>query len=134
MTKAVLPQLIPFTAAAVLLLLYFFFPLTGMAFFPACFFHSITGLNCPGCGSQRALAAVLRGDIAQSLHYNLLFVISLPLVLYVTAALAWNAFNNKKYQPDFLYQPAFLKTTALLVILFWICRNIPVHPFPLLKA
>ena len=44
---------------------------------PRCWFHGITGLSCPGCGSQRAVRALLRGQPAEAWSYNLL----LPLLL-----------------------------------------------------
>ena len=32
-----------------------------------CPFHALTGLYCPGCGGTRALAALARGQVLQSL-------------------------------------------------------------------
>ena len=34
--------------------------------FPRCMFLTLTGWQCPGCGSQRALHALLHGDIASA--------------------------------------------------------------------
>lgn len=44
-----------------------------------------TGLSCPGCGSQRALAAVMEGDLHTALTVNLLLP---PLAIYLIALLA----------------------------------------------
>ena len=33
-------------------------------YFPKCPFYSLTGLKCPGCGTQRALHEIPNGDIA----------------------------------------------------------------------
>ena len=49
-------------------------------FAPKCPFWLLTGLKCPGCGSQRALHALLHGDILQAMRYNVLF---LPSIIYV---------------------------------------------------
>ena len=38
--------------------------------FIPCPFHLITGLNCPGCGNTRSLAALARFHFAESLSYN----------------------------------------------------------------
>lgn len=35
-----------------------------------CPFNRLTGLPCPGCGSTRALFALLRGDFAAYFSYN----------------------------------------------------------------
>jgi len=39
-------------------------------FVPACPFHALTGMPCPGCGSTRALVALVRGDFAGALGWN----------------------------------------------------------------
>lgn len=48
---------------------------------PACLFHAITGLNCPGCGGTRALQHLLHGELAAALRCNALLVLALPLGL-----------------------------------------------------
>lgn len=35
-----------------------------------CIFKSSFGVECPGCGTQRALIALLKGDILSSLQYH----------------------------------------------------------------
>lgn len=47
-------------------------------FFPKCPFLLATGLECPGCGSQRAMHSLLNGNVAAAFHYNQLLVIMLP--------------------------------------------------------
>ena len=46
--------------------------------FPRCPFLSLTGLECPGCGSQRAVHSLLHGDIAAAFGFNALLVLMLP--------------------------------------------------------
>lgn len=57
-----------------------FDPAAGGAF-PRCAFHLATGLDCPGCGGQRALHALLEFRPLDALRANPLTVIVLPLVL-----------------------------------------------------
>jgi Protein of unknown function (DUF2752) len=49
-------------------------------FFPPCVFRVLTGWQCPGCGSARALHALLHGDVAAALSANPLAVATLPLI------------------------------------------------------
>ncbi len=35
-----------------------------------CFFVKYFGIECPSCGMQRALIALLKGEFLESLHYN----------------------------------------------------------------
>jgi len=43
-----------------------------------CPFKKLTGIDCPGCGFQRAVIALLKGDLSQSLH---LYPAAIPFIL-----------------------------------------------------
>ena len=51
--------------------------------YPVCTFHRLTGLDCPGCGTLRAAHQLLHGNLSAALHFNALFVLSLPLLAWV---------------------------------------------------
>ena len=63
-------------SATVLLLalLYFFIDARHSGFFPACPLFTLTGLYCPGCGSQRAVSSLLHGDVFEAIDYNVMLV------------------------------------------------------------
>lgn len=48
--------------------------------FPRCPVLMLTGLRCPGCGSQRMVHALLHGDVVSALRYNALLTVLLPLI------------------------------------------------------
>ncbi len=37
---------------------------------PKCLVHALTGLDCPTCGSTRALHHILHGEVARGLAFN----------------------------------------------------------------
>lgn len=120
------------TAAIAIPLLYFFLYPLYEQYFPKCIFHLVTGLHCPGCGTQRAFIALLHGDVLSALHDNFLAVSLSPFLLYVLAVFFYNLFSSdKKYSRVFnTFLPA--RFILILVLVFAILRNIPLYPFSLL--
>lgn len=91
-------------------------------FVPRCMFHTLTGLECPGCGSQRAIHALLRGDFVAAWEYNALVVAGiLPVAVYIYAE-ATRTCNPRLYA-RLNSMPAII--TAAVVILVWsVGRNL----------
>jgi Protein of unknown function (DUF2752) len=54
------------------------FPPTEYSFYPRCPIYLVTHWLCPGCGSTRALHALLHLDLPGALHYNALFTLLFP--------------------------------------------------------
>lgn len=46
-----------------------------------CPFSLLSGLDCPGCGSLRAVHHLTHGDVAAAASSNLLLVLALPFVV-----------------------------------------------------
>jgi hypothetical protein len=114
------------TAIGMSAMVFFFNPSTH-GFYPVCMFHSLTGLNCPGCGMTRALYALLHGNVRLALKDNALFVLAL-------AALAvWGArfvFLKSKNQPaTFNVPPKFLWGFLVVAFVFAVTRNLPGFSF-----
>jgi len=120
------------TAVLAIVLLYFFIDARAGDFFPHCPFHTLTGLYCPGCGSQRALSSLLHADFLQAFRFNILLVLSLPLLLFSAVAAFAGAYKKQPVKQKIFYSPLFVKSVLFTVILFWILRNIPAYPFSLL--
>ena len=98
---------------------------------PSCPFHSGTGFLCPGCGSMRATHYFITGHIATSLHYNPLVLIVLPLVAYLSLKWFCEIFLHKEL--PFPYQTTVYWAIAVIFIVFFIARNIPLDAFELLR-
>ena len=108
--------------------LYFFIDPSTTSFFPKCPFESTTGLYCPGCGSQRAIHNIVRGNILEGIRHNFLFLLLISVLAYQGILFLLNKFGSKTYQ-NLLHKSKITKAILALVILFWILRNIPFSPF-----
>ena len=54
----------------------------GQFFLPnVCTFQGITGLPCPGCGLTRSIVAAMHGDLAMSLRYHRLGLVTTGYIL-----------------------------------------------------
>lgn len=95
-----------------------------------CSFKAVTGLECPGCGGQRSVHFLLHGDIMQALRYNSFFVIALPFLayFYIMFVLVY-VLKKEKYLKSFVFTSWFGFGLLIVVILFFILRNIPISPF-----
>lgn len=94
-------------------------------FFPRCPLHWLTGLHCPGCGTQRALHALLHCHWQQAAGHNLLAALYAPVVAFGTAQGLWAAVSGRPGRQSFLYRPWFGWLTVALVLSFAVLRNLP---------
>jgi len=90
--------------------------------FPKCIFLQLTGLRCPGCGSQRVVHSLLNGDIAAAFRYNAFLVLIIPYV----SVLAFATFFKNRVPGLYnaLCHPAVIVAILVLTILWWIFRNV----------
>lgn len=75
--RAVAPVAVAACAVVVLLR----FPPGQYGFYPKCPVYEMFHVECPGCGTMRALAALLRGHVAEAFRLNALTVSMLPLTI-----------------------------------------------------
>src|SRR4029077_17435474 len=83
------------TAAAATALVLFFFDPAQVHIYPVCSFHRLTGLDCPGCGSLRALHQLFHGHVGTALQLNALTVLSVPLLGGLGAWFLWTKIKNR---------------------------------------
>jgi len=109
----------------VLLLLYKEFKPGEAAYFPDCPFKKITGLDCAGCGTQRAVHYILNGDIKSAWAMNPLLLLSIP---YIAFGLSYSkVIRNSELKSKIRNKLYGLRSTYFwltIIILFWIGRNL----------
>ena len=108
---------------AALFLFYRFDPET-QPLFPKCPFLLVTGYQCPGCGSQRALHSLLHADIVGALKQNAFMVVAIP---YIFLGIYLQYLGGRRRNPG-LERIFYGRWSAiiLLVVIFayWVLRNL----------
>ncbi len=90
----------------------------------------LTGCYCPGCGSLRALHQLLHGRLVVALGLNPLMVISTPYVAY---SLVTNMLTKLGWPIGIYFvRPGWIWVLLVIVVTYWVLRNIPSYPFSLL--
>ena len=96
--------------------------------YPPCIFKKLTGLDCPGCGSARALHSLLHGHFGEAARQNVLFF---PALLLVFSGLYTMQTSRGQALWNFLNKP---RLVLALLCIFWVLRNIPSMPFAWLHS
>ena len=102
--------------------IYSTFDPSASRWFPRCPFLMLTGLKCPGCGTQRAIHALLHGDVLSALHFNALLPVSIPLLLLYGYAELVRTRKPRFYNR--VNSVSAILAVLIVVIVWWIVRNI----------
>jgi len=105
--------------------IYYFYtndPSNGEAIFVGCISKSISGLDCPGCGAQRAFHELLHGNFIKAAKLNLLIYFFAPLLLFIFLKMIFKPFNIQL--PDIIISTKWLISLFVLMVLFTIIRNV----------
>lgn len=118
-------SLIILLVVAVLLVLgfiYYALDPSSSGIFPQCTFLSLTGYKCPGCGSQRAIHALLHGDVVSAFKFNALLLVAIPWIALCLYAESQRTRNPRLYAR--LNAPLLIWLFLAAMLLWWLLRNI----------
>lgn len=83
-----------------------------------CFFKSMLGIDCPGCGMQRAFIALLRGDIFDSLKLYPALISTIIMLVVLAVHIFFPLKNGAKILMWlFIYN-------AVIIVISYICKLI----------
>jgi len=110
--------------AAVLggLAVVYLFPPTEHSFYPRCPIYLTTHWLCPGCGSTRALHALLHFNIQSALHYNALFTLLFPFACLWFGFICYRTMRYDRF-PKLVFPRSVAACLIVTVVLFTVARN-----------
>jgi hypothetical protein len=77
-----------------------------------CPFKYVTGIDCPGCGFQRSVIALVKGDMHQSF---LLYPATIPLLLFFAYGIA-DRFFHLDTQKEIVKKTSFMIVGTIILV------------------
>ena len=105
-------------------IVYTLFDPTHYVWMPKCPFHLLTGWNCPACGIQRAVHAMLHGRFMEALSYNYFFVISVPYLLILLVVEVLKRIPTGETFIRAVEHPVIARIYIVLFIVWGVLRNL----------
>lgn len=102
---------------------YYFFDPMQVTWMPKCPFRELTGLECPACGNQRALHALLHGDFGKAFSYNPFFILSLPY-LFLLCISAGGKKGRMKRIKEIVQNRKVVSVYLIAICVWWVVRDL----------
>lgn len=100
---------------------------------PVCPLRTLTGIDCPICGSTRMLHTLLHGDLASAARYNVAALVMLPALVWFW--LVWGLPKlGLRAPPSWRPSTRVLRIGLGLLLVFSVLRNLPWAPFSALHV
>lgn len=90
---------------------------------PRCPFKWLTGFDCPACGNQRALYALLHGDWAGAWRYNPFVWLAAPYALLVVFT-EYDPSRVARRWKRRVQHPVTVTLFAAVTLVWWVARNV----------
>ena len=91
-----------------------------------CPWKLLTGLDCPGCGSLRAVNDLTNGHVVAAASSNLLFVVMVPVMIAMWVAWArrsWRGTSRAARSPS--TTTVVWAAAVVVTVVFTVVRNTP---------
>lgn len=89
-----------------------------------CWFYSLTGYKCAGCGLTRATHQLMHGHAEAAWSFNPFVFVVLPLLAYTYLRFVLREFFNK-HIPTLAANTKLTALAAVILVLYTVLRNLP---------
>ncbi len=89
-----------------------------------CIFHTVTGLQCPGCGISRMFLSLFKGDIKAAWGYNHVILCLSPLFLVLIVHMSARYIKKGSLVPA-RWANILMCIMIGVLLVFGVLRNIP---------
>ena len=83
------------------------------------------GFWCPGCGGLRAVNDLTRGDVGAAASSNLLFVLVLPLMVFLLGRWAVDRWTGREREVNTRLSTIVVVSLCVAALVFTVLRNLP---------
>ena len=102
----------------------FFVNPEASAFMPRCPFNWLTGLDCPACGTQRALHHLFHLQVREAFAYNPFLIISFPYLFALVLCQWFNDGGRFDALKRVCHHHVVVNVYLVLLVAWWILRNV----------
>lgn len=122
------PALVAAASAVVCTGIWLGDPTTPNGPIPVCPTKALLGIDCPGCGSMRMLYSLMHGDLSATVRFNALGFAAVVLLIWTyctwtygrATGLRIRGWQHNRWAP---------MVTLVLVVVWFVIRNLPFAPF-----
>lgn len=127
------PALVAAAACAGCLIVQMANPTAPGNVLPPCPTKALLGIDCPGCGSLRMIYSVMHANFDAALRYNAVGLLALPLFVWSWGAWTVGRWRGRPVRSWHHWRWAPL-VTLVVMVLWWVMRNLPFAPFAALRV
>lgn len=103
-------------------------PTTPNGPLPVCPTKALLGIDCPGCGSLRMVYCLMHGNVTSAARFNALGLAAVVLLVWAYLAWTYGRVVGRRIRSWQHYRWS-AAVTMLLVLVWFVVRNLPFAPF-----
>lgn len=121
--KSIVVVVVVVIAMLLLVCVYYFYDPSSSGWAWKCPIKALTGYDCPSCGNQRMVHALLHGRFGDAFRYNAFTMVSLPYLIPLMLTLKSNKGFPAKVR-KVVQAPVALYIYAAAICVWWVLRNV----------